>query len=822
MPVDTPVDDKSTVEQAEVAQAQEYQPGELAPCIVTSQKIWKPEDLKAIGLDGVIKELVKTVSNTDEAARRFQVLQTWEMRHVDRGYQYLEGDKGGWRIAGTDGAGKNTNSLAAMDDAGLYPTNILSAQGDIATGALCRGKIKVSFAPRRSKNPADVAAADEANQYKYLWEKNNPEYQRDIMNAGWTDCRIVGWTRSVADKRFGLNDDGSPRILELSTAHGILESKLPMMVDKLSDCGYAQLFEEMDYAVARAAYPWMGDKIKPSWGTFGELEFERIARINTRIGIVGKYITGTSGIREATMGYNWFRPGMYFDDNIQAVQREALLSNFADGLFVVMAGTELCCCWNECMDDHLTLGLYTRGFGQNRRSLGSSDLPIQKRVNIWADLWDKFFRTAIPITLLEDKAFNPEAISQLEASPSRFVAVALDEGQAIADVVGQTPAPQPIQGMAEIFQWYVGPLIQSIDGATPALFGGGEGQDNTVGATQIRLNQALERYGTPWIMGNHVMARSCAQAAKCCGENGNAEISDNVAGYGDVTVNPANLKGDFECSPETLGSIPESGAQREAKVLQILDMANSNPQVASIVATPSNAREIVKALHIDDVITVDEADSEDGALEDIERLLDGEPLINPAWQQLTEQIELLNTTHEAAKQIALQAVQGGDSLSPEILEQGNQMEQQLGQLQQQLQQTPQYLPSIPVPDDESLDYSTITATVFSWMQNPDGRSLRRAAAKEPPGGKNWKKWTNVFLYWQANKKLAAQFTKAQAPPPKVNITGKLTPEQQAQLLMMQAGIQTSPQSLQEPHEAEQETRIYTPVSEVTTKVKKRL
>src|SRR5262249_46520528 len=158
---------------------------------------------------------------------------------------------------------------------------------------------------------------------------------------------------------------------------GILESKLPMMVDRLEDCGFAQVFEEMDYAVARAAYPWMGNKIKSSWGTAGELEFERIARINTRIGIVGKYITGTSGIREATMSYNWFRPGIYFDDKVNAAQREFLLSNFADGLFVVMAGPELCCCWNESLDDHLKLGMYTRGFGQNRRSLGSSDLPIQ-------------------------------------------------------------------------------------------------------------------------------------------------------------------------------------------------------------------------------------------------------------------------------------------------------------------------------------------------------------------------------------------------------------------------------------------------------------
>ena len=93
------------------------------------------------------------------------------------------------------------------------------------------------------------------------------------------------------------------------------------------------------------------------------------------------------------------------------------------------------------------------------------------------------------------------------------------------------------------------------------------------------------------------------------------------------------------------------------------------------------------------------------------------------------------------------------------------------------------------------------------MQQPTGRALRSKASQEQEGGPNWKKWTNVFLYWQANKKLADKQAamKAQIPPPKVNITGKLTPEQQAQMLQSQAGIQTDPSTLNAPNEMEQET-----------------
>lgn len=808
--------------------AKEYAPGELTPSIVTSQNVWKPDDVEKVekGLSSIFTELSEQCSQADEAARRFSVLQVWEERHMDRGYQYLESASGGgWQVVGAQTTGKNQNGLAQNNDANLYATNIAAAQGDISTSALCRGQIKVNFTANKSKDPMDAMCAAESNKYKHLWYQanNSMRLQREIAGLAWTDPRALLWTRTMASKRFGLNDDESVRCREVTSVHGVLETKLPMMVDELKDAGYAHIYEEVDYAVARAAYPWMGDKIKPSWGTAGELEFERIARINTRIGIVGKYITGTSGIREATLGYQWYRPGMYFDDKITATRRNWLLGNFPDGLFVVMAGKNFVCCWNESMDDHLSLGMFCRGFGQNRRALGSSDMPIQKRINIWADLWDKTVRGAIASIALNDQAYNAEAISKLEASPTRFIPVAVEEGHQIAEYAAALPVAQLHPGMAEMFQWYVGPLIQSIDGCTPALFGSGEGQDNTVGATQIRLQQALERLGSAWVVTNQLFAEAVGQAAVCCGENGDQEVSQTIPGVGDVTVNPENLKGNATCTPETINSIPESGAQREAKIMQVLDMAMQNQEVAQIIGRPSNTREIVNGLGLQDVITVDEANWEDGALEDIERLLDSEPALNEQYAEIEKQLQALNETHEQAKALASTAVESGIQLAPEEIQQGAQMERQVGQLEQQLKQTPQYLPSVPIAQDDSEDHETIAATVFSWMGESDGRALRRKAAKEPAGqGENWKKWTNVFLFWQGHKQIAAKLKQATAPAPKVSMTGKLTPEQQAQILQLQAGIQTDPATLNQPNEQETETIQRTPFAEVKQRTKRRL
>lgn len=814
----------------EAQQAQEYYPGEIAPAIITSAQMWKPDDIRKEdpSLLAVFNTLCDTVSNTDEAARRFSVLQCWQERHFDRGYQYLEGSQlGGWNVIGAgSGLISRKNTLSEADDANLYPTNIYSAQGDIVTSAVNRGQIKVNFTPKRSKFPLDVKASDAANSYKHLWyEANDGEnLQRTLIDLGWTDPRAIAWTRSIADcSRFGYLSDGkTPRSVEVSSLFGVLESKTPMMADTLDQMSYVQLFEEIDYAIARASYPWMGKKIMPSWGVAGEVEFERIARINTRIGIVGKYITGTSGIRETTMSYNWFRPGMYYDQKITDQQRDWLLKSFPKGLFCIMAGKEMCCCWEEAMDDVLSLAMFCRGFGQNRRALGSSDLPLQKRINIWADLWDKFVRGAIPLTALESNAFDAEAIGQLESSPTRFISVALAEGDTMERVIGQIPASNPIPGMFEAFQYYVGPLVQAVDGGVPALFGEGEGEDNTVGATQIRLEQSLQRHNRAWMVANRVFEEMNQQAARLCAMNSTETLESSIEEVGEVSVEPADLKGEFKCKAETINLIPQTGAQREAKVLEILDMAQKNMEIASIVATPSNAREIVKALHIDDVITVDEANWEDCALEDIEALLDSEPLINPQYAQLQQQLGEVNDTHEQAKALALTATQSGEVLDPSEIEQGQQLEDQVNALGQQLQQTPQYLPSIPVADDDSEDHATLAATAFAWMGETDGRQLRRAARKEQPGGDNWKKWTNVFLYWQGHKQMAEKFSKPQAQQPKISITGKLDPQQQAQILGMTAGIQTSPQSLIEPHEAEQETIQRTPFAEVKTRIKRRL
>ncbi len=815
-------------------QGQQYVPGEIAPAIVTSSYAWKPGDSELPpGLIGKLTTIFENCGEADQAARRVHVLQVWESRHMDRGYQYLDSDvKGGWKIVGNTN-GNNANPQKEQNDANLYPTNILAAQGDIVTGALCRGTIKVNIVPVKSKEPLDAVAAAEANKYAKLWADVNDlsTLQRDMFQTSWTDNRVLTWTRTVADAHFGFNADGSPRRREITSVHGVLESKLPMMPDKLTGCGYAIVFEEINYAVARAMYPWMGDKIKPAWGAGGEMEFERIARINTRIGITGKYLTGTSGIQETSMAYCWLRPGMYFDDMFNDDERNWMMRNLKSGVMVTFAGREICCFWEESMDDHLALGMTTRGFGQNRRSLGESDVSVQKRLNIWIDLLDKYYRKAIPATVLHDQVFDAEAITQHEADPGRVLVATPQEGTTLQQAIAQLPQAQPIPGMDSMIQYYVGPMIQAIDGGVPALFGEAEGADNTVGATAIRVQQSLERHGNAFAVGAWVLRQAACQAARLCAENGTEEVAGYIDGEGDISVDPDKLRGNFTVKAEGIVAIPESGAQRESKIVSLLDFANVNPQAAQLIASPSNAREIVRGLHLDDVITIDEADSEDKQIEEIEQLLDGVPLINPDWDALDQQIQQMVPLHESAKNAALEKTRQGTPPSPDAIEQGTQIEEQIASLQQQLTAMSKYQPSVPVAQDESEDHDTEAATMFAWMQSPEGRSIRAKARREPPQADpstspNWCKWTNCYLHWQGHREMQSKVARNNVQPvqPRVSISIPVDkmPGTAAVSALQKAGIAATPDDFGNGHEQETETIQRTPFAEVKQKVRRRL
>ena len=167
-----------------------------------------------------------------------------------------------------------------------------------------------------------------------------------------------------------------------------------------------------------------------------------------------------------------------------------------------------------------------------------------------------------------------------------------------------------------------------------------------------------------------------------------------------------------------------------------------------------------------------------------------------------------------------QAVQSGNILPDEIVQQGQLMANNVNKLQEQLNNIPKLLPSVPVAQDDSEDHATIVATVFDWMGKDEGRSLRRKARNISPDEqdvdkkKPWNSWNNVFLYWSGHKEVMHKLIDEgkQVTPPKISMTGKIPSSGMAQLLNA-AGIQVDPNSIQEPADEETEIIQRTPYNE---------
>jgi hypothetical protein len=181
--------------------------GVYGPWWKSPERTWLKEDLDVNILNGLIN-LRQLCSRSDIAARRFEVEQTWEVQLFDRGYQHLTGRKGG----GFDLPGEDTRwgPTAQINRSNLLNCNILSKTKDILVGALCRETPRVQFLPSCPSNNPEVTAAQIADKFKYIYQRNNNlrEKMREIADYFCTSDRVVTLTAYWADAtNYGYVED---------------------------------------------------------------------------------------------------------------------------------------------------------------------------------------------------------------------------------------------------------------------------------------------------------------------------------------------------------------------------------------------------------------------------------------------------------------------------------------------------------------------------------------------------------------------------------------------------------------------------------------
>jgi len=762
-----------------------------------------------------------------------------EALHFERGYQHLlRARKGGWELPGSGtGFGKNSQN----NHNSIYDTNVYGAKGDIIVAALSREIPKVEFFPMNPEWGPDNVAAEEADRFKDIWARNNNLHALlvDCARIFWNEDRVLLWTRyELNGQKYGFEEDqieepmvpedeqnppnmdptgqegqesfidettspaeggdtidellgasGSsqnakkPLGREVTTVHGKLDHKISISVDEFKDTPFIQLMFDVDVTTARATFPWIAGKITVGTDGMSETQLDRIARENVRQAVVGNYVTGESLVRHTTIKYTWLRPSMFLDDSVGDEAKAELLEAFPDGVLMARAGAEFAFARNESMDKHIAIGHPTSGKGQNRRSMGTSLISVQKRINDWVDLLDDFFKRTVPMKWMNAEAFDLEAIAKHTNVPGSIGPFRVQPGLTTMDqYIMVEPTPQPQSALGDFIKWFITSLSEEISGALPSLFGAATGE-NTVGNAIIQRDQALQRVGCPWNNIQDLFAIAAGQAVECAAEcRDGKEIAQNIPGRGNVTVNTANLlSGKVLCYAESNPAFPESWQQKETKIMNMIDKAAANPILNGYMMAPQNAPAVLSALRIKG-IKIPGATSALKQKSEFEVLLRQGPMPNPQLIQM----------QDAGENIQMQAHEAqatGQPVPPELV-------QQMQQMTQAVQQMPKMVSTIPVAQDESENHAVEATECFEWINSTEGQKFKNGTPQQRVG------FENVHLHWAEHVAMAKKIAianKAPDKPPSESISidvSKMPPPVAVQALS-KAGIQATPDMFQQ-------------------------
>jgi hypothetical protein len=560
----------------------------------------------------------------------------------------------------------------------------------------------------------------------------------------------------------------TPRGQEVRTAHGKLEIKLtPMMANELSEVDVLQYETEVDVSRARGMCPWIADDIKASTNAPAAAgEIARLARQNAKLGMQSTYITSDSVAADVTIQRSWIRPSYFMEmQGSNEAERDELIEMFPNGCYVMMIGEEFAFARNESMDDCWALGQAYSGDGQNRNAMGTSTLPVQKRLNNWLDLMNDIFVRTVPKKWMDSKAFAVDAIKQQTNVPGDIGSFKRQPGTPVAELIFVEPAVNPPANLADFIKEYSGPLAELLSGAYPALAGGDVGTADSGVAIATQRDSALGRLAPTWHSMKNAECTSMKQLVRWAAKCRDKSINERVPGGQTITLEINDLKANITVFAESDENFPETYTQRKNAFMQIFNESAKNPQLQEVLYNPANLELAQNMTGLSDLI-IPQVISYKKQLGEIEVLVKSTPVPNP---QLVQGMKKLAQMKEAL------TAAGGD-LS------------QLDAAVQELQALPPEVCSMPI-DAKREDNDTEAMTCWLWINGEEGRRAKRS---------NKEGYDNVCLHFDehtaaAQAKAAAAGGPAKPPSTSINYKDVAMADKGASdQILQKAGITPSP------------------------------
>jgi hypothetical protein len=687
---------------------------------------------------------------------------------------------------------------AAGEDGGRfeYVTNWFRGYGESFNALMSQDVPNTTFAPRSRNSQEDITFAKAALDVVDLTERNNPP-KRLLSQASkyfWTDGIVAGYVRYVVDgERFGYDEmpkmglqnvggmqvpaqvgtEKIPRGQEVITLIGGLESVVPIWADDVGqgarlspEAPYLQWNCEPHVARLKSAFPHVADKIDADIGMTAEEVYERVTRLGVKQQIPYLLPQDATTLL-STFSRTWLRPWAFERLKDKAMIAE-LKKLYPEGSYSAFSGMTYCESRNEGVDKKWRVQHCMDGDGQMHPAAGQSLLDPCQRYNDLANLQMENIEFGVPGIYADSTVLNFDALANQVAQPAVHYPARAKPGMALADAFFQPePAKEPVT-LVQVMTELAGPTMQFLAGLPPAIWGGEMNEVKTASGYAQARDQAMGRLGL--IRSRLVEFYNELQmlAVECFRENRPEDVEVPFAGEtGNEKakwIRLGELEGNIMIEPEPDDGMPRLVSQQR-QTLEALFSSNIPPEVMKILMDTSNVGTIKSILGFDKLADPDE-DARMLMMRRIQLLLESQP------------IQPQGVAPQPGPNGTIQMVQPQPTAS---------------------------LPLIDVFDNPIAE--VLLAECCRWANDDPGQK----AKDENPAG-----YQNVYLYAKSLAAVIAQKQQAQfqqamalkhAPPkppalqapkgPSESINFKdMPPEGQTQMAE-QAGIQLTPEQMQE-------------------------
>ena len=792
-----------------------YVPGKYAPWYCSKEDCYGPDELGEYA--NAIKDLTDNVNKCDSAARIWEVLQAWEQRLFRRNYHFLNAGWKGWGMFGGSSGTSGASIMQTQNSMKLFSCNVFGTRHKKIVSLLGRTVPPMDIAPTEDDDPMDQAAAEAGEKYLKVFE-----FQADLARAVkkaagyfYTDGRTGFLTYTVADQtRWGTEipnkqepvygeegsegvspetemdggsvDSDQPTRREVTFVGGKLEWKVPLMADEEDEMGWVRYQHEVSNNLLRAKYPWVRDKISTQGNVGGMDQIDRMARINVRLAVQASSSSGEAYKNDATETVTFFRPSEYEGIKDSDV-RDVFYDTFPDGLEVWHAGGQLAMVRNCRMSQHVKIIHPYPGDGQNRESIGTNYLPLQKVLNANISLLDRYFRNAIARRFAMEPYVDTQLLNTQSNDPAKVTPVAdlSSKGLKIADITGMENVPQPNTAIMEFVQWLIQGAPEAMDGGTAAAFGenDGESDQGVFKTTRLKRDQALQVFAMPWNALCEAVECISLQAIESAAANRVSDISASLPGQQKLKVEIEKLQGSVLIQRSS-SEIPQTLAEEEEKMAELLEQSGNVALYKAIFDDPNNLAKISQFPSLQD-LHVTGADSAEQQQGEFEILMKSGPVPNPQLVEIQQQISQMTEQVQAG-------AADPEAMTPDGQAMMQQLQQQVAQLTQAAQALPPLISTVPVAEDGSENHAVHAAITLGMLTSPTGRKLKNGADQQKMI------WQNLKLHWQEHVQKMQQLT----PPKEMEFKGnvsidpsKFPPDAQAKMFESM-GLTVPPQMLQ--------------------------